>query len=182
MNFTVGALLVVAVVTVVVPPSDRVTMSVNGDVAFVVPNRFEAVISTLSSWPTSAERTPYVCPVAPEMSTQSFPPALHRCHWYENVVAPVHVPLSEDSVSPTSAAPSTVGRPVFFGAAAGATTPVPFESFVVLPSSFVAVTRTRSVWSTSAARTRYARFVAPAISAQLRRSPTGSQRSHWYEY
>ena len=51
---------------------------------------------------------------------------------------------------------------------------------LAVPSALTAVTRTRSVWSRSAATTRYVLAVAPGIPTQL--SPAAAQRSHWCRY
>src|SRR5919197_552947 len=57
------------------------------------------------------------------------------------------------------------------------TTSVGAETAVASPLAFVAVTETRSLWPTSAARTPYVRPVAPFTSTQP--VPPVLQRFHW---
>jgi len=66
------------------------------------------------------------------------------------VLAPAQVPIVVVRDEPTSAVPLSTGLAYTFGATVSETIPVARESFVALPSAFVAVTRTRSVWPTSA--------------------------------
>ena len=58
------------------------------------------------------------------------------------------------------------------------TTAVSFESELAEPSEFFAVTRTRSVWPTSAFLSRYVEESAPPMFAQP--LPCALQRRHWY--
>jgi hypothetical protein len=58
-------------------------------------------------------------------------------------------------------------------------TSVAAEVAVLLPSLFVAVTATFSVWSTSPETTRYVFDVAPEIGLQF--APEASHCCHWYE-
>src|SRR5688572_20640643 len=91
----------------------------------------------------------------------------HRCHWKANEVgAPLHVPSSAVSSSPTRAVPEIVGRDVFRGAPPPVTRAVASERALAAPSAFTAVTRTRIVWPTSSAASRYVRSVAPRTAAQ----------------
>src|SRR5664279_1444791 len=116
------------------------------------------------------------------MSAQLFPFWSHCCHWYENVLTPVQVPLFAVSDSPTRGVPLMVGRAVFFGLVRAATTPLPFVSALPVPSVFVARTFACKVCSMSAVVAVYDCAVAPEIGTQFWRSPVGSQRSHWYTY
>src|SRR5712692_8473752 len=166
--------------TVVVVCVFAATMDVKFEIAVVDPNLFDAFTRIRSSRPTSDERTPYVVPVAPTMSTQLLPFASQTCHWCVKETAPVHVPLLAVSVSPTAAVPEIVGRLLFTGAVASATTPEPFVPADALPSAFVAVTTASSVWPTSSFCTVYDWDVAPTIGTQFCRSPVASQRCHWY--
>src|SRR4051812_33174144 len=112
------------------------------------------------------------------MSTQLFPFWSHCCHWYENVLTPVHVPLFTVSVSPTTVLPLIVGRALFFGLVRAATTPLAFASALPVPSALVARTFACNVWLMSAVAAVYDCAVAPEIGTQFTRSPVGSQRSH----
>ena len=106
--------------------------------------------TTRTRFPVSAAVVVYVRPVAPAMSAQAPPFASQRCQRYAKARrgVPVHVPRCAVSVRPSSATPSTVGGSMLDGAT-GATASVPAESRVALPTSFVAVTRTRTTWPTS---------------------------------
>jgi hypothetical protein len=64
---------------------------------------------------------------------------------------PLQVPGVAVSVSPSRATPETSGRSVVCGGA-GATASVRAEDAFADPPRFVAVTMTRTVWSTSACR------------------------------
>src|SRR2546428_13290154 len=68
--------------------------------------------------------------------------------------------------------------PLGGGVVADLTTALLSEVAFVDPARFVAVTTTRSVWSTSMPRTPYVLPVAPATSVQF--APAVSQRCHWY--
>ena len=183
-NEIVGALLpgTVVVTTLVVVCVTAVTGEVRSVSSVRLPKRLAAFTLARSSRPTSDERTPYVLPVAPEMSTQLLPLPSHCCHWYENVLAPTHVPLSTVSVAPTTGEPEIVGRALFVGGAAGATTPDPAVLALPVPSAFVAKTFAASRWFTSADVVWYDCAVAPVIATQFWRSPAASQRNHWYVY
>src|ERR1700682_4497306 len=113
------------VTTVVVVCTVTVAGTVRSESAVVEPNLFDAFTWTRSSWAVSVVRTPYVFPFAPAMSTQLFPFTSHCCHWYENVLTPVQVPLLAVSVLPTTGTPEMLGRAVFFGVPRAATTPLP---------------------------------------------------------
>ena len=81
----------------------------------------------------------------------------------------------------TSTGPVPAGQPFTTGgtgAVFGLTTAVSFEVACEDPSAFFAVTRTRSVSPTSAARTRYDELSAPPMLEQP--LPWVLQRRHWY--
>src|SRR5712691_9057416 len=101
------------------------------------------------------------------MAAQLLPFWSHCCHWYEKLVAPSHVPLFAVSVSPTAADPEIVGRAVFEGGAAGATTPDPNVLALPVPSAFVPITFACRRWFTSAVTALYDCEVAPAIATQF---------------
>src|SRR5207247_3046517 len=144
-----------------------VTMLVSSDVAVVEPAPFVAFTATRSRCWMSPARTPYVLPVAPTTSTQLVPALSHRCHWYENESgAPVHVPGSAVSSSPTLARPETVGRDVFFGAELDETTAVCSDAAVAAPSALIAVTSVRIRCPTSLASSVYVLNVSPTIVTQ----------------
>src|SRR5919201_6343433 len=98
------------------------------------------------------------------MSTQPSPLVSQRRHWYANDGAvPDQVPGSAESVSPWRAVPATVGAVTLDGGSA-ATTAVASEVALVLPAALEAVTDTRTVPPTSAARSAYVAPVSPAMS------------------
>jgi hypothetical protein len=47
-----------------------------------VPAEFEAVTSTSSVWPTSADAATYDADLAPLIAAQPFPLSSQRVHWY----------------------------------------------------------------------------------------------------
>jgi hypothetical protein len=57
------------------------TIPVGSDEADDEPAPFDAVTSTRTVEPTSADANVYVLPVAPAISEQFPPPALQRRHW-----------------------------------------------------------------------------------------------------
>jgi hypothetical protein len=121
----------------------------------------------------------YVLPVAPAMSAQLAPAALHRDHWYVSVigVAPVHVPSLAVRTPPCVSVPLTVGGVAFEGGEADAVTvTVWVEVADDDPPPFVAVTTARNVEPTSLATTRYVDEVAPARSEHA--PPEASHRRH----
>src|SRR5512134_24996 len=94
------------------------------------PSAFEAVTRTRMRNPTSAARSVYCEPVAPDTMAQlppsGWPPSgPHRTHWRAYVIGsvPVQVPRVEESVRPCSARPLIAGSAVLRGAAACAVTP-----------------------------------------------------------
>src|SRR5262249_37173993 len=110
------------------------------------PLAFVAVTTTWSTSPTSALRTPYAFPFAPETSVHPDPAARHRCHWYANErTPPVQVPGSAVSSSPTCTVPEMLGLPVFTGPFLDETRSVVVEVADDCPSAFDAVTTTRKV-------------------------------------
>ena len=81
--------------------------------------------------------------------------------------------------------PLSVGAATFTGLSASGwrMRAVALEATVCVPSAFVAETRTRIRWSTSAVATMYFEVVAPPIAAQSEpsaRPPLCGQRTHWY--
>src|SRR5581483_5023180 len=62
-------------------PTDATT-PVGDESACPVPAELLAVTFTLSVWPTSADCTVYVLPVAPPMLPQDAPFEAQRSHWY----------------------------------------------------------------------------------------------------
>jgi hypothetical protein len=143
------------------------------------PALFDAVTTTRTVEPTSADVSGYVCPVAPATSLQPFPLWLQRCHWYAYAIGavPDQEPESAVSVCPSCAVPLIDGKVVFDGCVATAvTTPVAAEEADDEPALFDAVTATRTVEPTSPARMTYVVPVAPAMSEQV--PPPASQRRH----
>src|SRR3954451_10198789 len=142
------------------------------------PAAVRAVTSARMRWSTSAERTPYVGPVAPGTLTQSVPVEVQRCHWKPNEVGVGdQVPRETRISSPTVGVPLTAGLVPFVGPDFESTTSVASEFANALPSALPAVTTTRSVRPTSPAAGTYVCFVAPAMSAQVR--PSEVHRRHW---
>ena len=84
------------------------------------------------------------------------------------------------SVSPTWALPEIDGGVVARGAALPEIASVAFELAVVEPSSFFAVTWTRTVLPVSASVSLYLVVVAPEMSPHD--EPSLSHRCHWYVY
>ena len=131
------------------------TTSVCADAALPEPATFEAVTTTRSVQPTSAEVSPYVCATAVSMFPQFAPPESQRRHWYANEIGcvPDHVPGSADNVCPACPLPETVGTAVFTGGFPTTTT-VCADIAAELPATFDPVTITRNVEFTSADPTR----------------------------
>ena len=93
------------------PPAARTT-AVGFEIAVDEPRGFVARTWTRSVRPWSAERTPYVRPRAP-VSVQPEPAASHWSQLYWKFGAPVQLPASAVSVSPTVAVPEIEGSFVF---------------------------------------------------------------------
>src|SRR4051812_39854025 len=114
------------------------------------------------------------------MSTQPAPFASQRCHCSvsNGNGLPVQVPVIAFRLFPTAAGrPPIVGLTEFVGRSLrmGA---VGLESTgALLPTAFVAVTRTRIVRPAWASVSLWVGRVAPATFRQLR--PAASQRRHW---
>jgi hypothetical protein len=94
-------------------------------------------------------------------------------------VDPVHVPAVVPTICPSRSVPETSGNAVFTGGRA-CTIPVARESAADDPSAFVAVTRTLTVWATSADVSCLLLDVEPVISPHA--APVESHRNHWYAY
>jgi hypothetical protein len=92
---------------------------------------------------------------------------------------PVQLPVERLNLDPCCAVPERIGAALFAGAVPLlAMTGLGPESTVDEPPVFVAVTRTRSVWPTSAEVTVLLFAVAPGILAH---PPSPARhRSHWY--
>jgi hypothetical protein len=166
--------LVVVVVTVVVC---ELTTSVELETALALPPDVCAVTSARTRWSTSAERTPYVRPVAPAMFKQPVPSGSQRCHWRENEVgAGDQVPLLTDNCSPTRAVPATAGLTEFVGPFFDVMISLGSDGADAFPSAFDAVTATRSVRETSPPVAVYVFSVAPVMSPQP--VPSLAQRCH----
>ena len=102
----------------------------------------------------------------------------HRCHCrvYE-LGAGVQLPFVTRSVSPTTGEPLTAGFTVFAGPVAEPMTSDGADVADALPSAFVAVTTTRSVWPTSPDAGVYVLVVPAVMSPQA--VPSDAQRCHW---
>src|SRR5688500_10970245 len=83
-------------------------------------------------------------------------------------------------VSPPGRRMAPAGLPGGSGFVRETTTGVGCETAEAEPSAFVALTRTRTVLSTSAVRTRYVDPVSRGMFAQL--VPSALQRRHWKAY
>src|SRR3954451_4788625 len=114
------------------------------------------------------------------MSTHAPPVALQRCHCTvrSGNGLPDQLPVNADRLFPTPAGrPEIVGLIVFVGLLLRIA-PVGLESAgALLPTVFVAVTRTRSVRVAPASPSVYVESVAPPMFPQL--TPAESQRRHW---
>jgi len=133
------------------------TTPLGTDVADEAPRLFLAVTRTRSVVPSSADVSLYVFSVAPLMVAQLPPVRSQRRQTYVNAIgcAPTQTPAFAVSVCPTCGVPEIVGGLVFRGAPAAwvdLTTFVGSDVAVADPSAFVAVTRTRIRWPTSAGR------------------------------
>ena len=109
-----------------------------------------------------------------------------RRHWYVNVIGwlPVQVPVLAVRVWFSTAVPEIVGSWVLAGLfGAALITGEAFELKLAVPSLFVAITRERIRWPTSAPVSTYVRLVAPLIVLELTPltpPPLVSQRSQRY--
>ena len=87
--------------------------------AVSLPSALDAVTSTRTVLPTSAEVSLYDFDVAPAMSAHAAPLLEQRCHWYAYAVGLfAHEPFPAVTVSPTWNLPSIVGGDVVFGGSA----------------------------------------------------------------
>src|SRR5262249_560804 len=96
------------------------TGGVGSDGADVLPPVSLAVTTTRSAEPASSAPITYVWSFAPGMSTQARASASQRCQRIATSTAPLHVPLSAVSVSPTVVVPVTVGAETALGGSSGA--------------------------------------------------------------
>ena len=113
------------------------------------------------------------------MLTHPVTSAEQRCHClvYE-LAAGLQLPFETRSVSPTTGEPLTTGFTVFDGPVAEPMTSVGADVADALPSAFVAVTTTRSVWPTSPDVGVYVLLVPAVMSPQP--LPSDPHRCHWY--
>src|SRR4051794_29985638 len=127
------------------------TMADGNELTLANPPLFVAVSWTRSRCPTSALRGTYVALVAPLMSEHDPPLASHRRHWYamERGNDPTQVGDQSESGTPRTGSHPMIGNPVGTGATRP-TTSVASDCASPVPSSFVAVTATRILWSRSA--------------------------------
>ena len=88
---------------------------------------------------------------------------------------PVQLPVTAVSTAPSVTVPEIVGRTLTGGSAV--TRSVAGEAAGALPTSLVAVTTTRTVWSTSSPVSVYVGSAAPSTSTQS--VPSSSQSCHW---
>src|SRR3954454_21604605 len=90
---------------------------------------------------------------------------------------PVQVPALTVRVLPTWAVPLTAGRRVAAGGA-GLTLALAAELAATVPSALVALTTTRSAWSTSSPVRRYVGAAAAAAAIAAQPVPSAAQRCH----
>jgi hypothetical protein len=152
----------------------------------VSPAPFRAITRARIVFPTSPSRSTYASSEKPDWMMQLFPAPSQRSQRNVNVIGwrPFHVPGATCRVWPCAGVPLSVGAATFTGRPASGcrTRAVAFDVAACEPSAFVAVTRTRSRWSTSEAATTYFAVVAPPIAAQSEpsgRPPSAAHRSHW---
>jgi hypothetical protein len=91
--------------------------------------------------------------------------------------AGLQLPFETRSDSPTTGEPLSTGLTVFDGPSAEPMTSVGADVADDLPSAFVAVTTTRSVWPTSPDAAVYVLLVPAVMSPQP--VPSDAQRCHW---
>jgi hypothetical protein len=159
-------------------PTDGAMTAVGRESTPADPYWFVARTLTLIERPTSLEPSACVCASAPK-SSQLLPALSQRRHWNSNRVGELdHEPVEAVRVCPSRSVPAIVGSAVFTGGGpAGATTEVGAEVASVLPNSFRARTRTRIVFPTSVAATRYVGRSGPTPAQP---PPAELHLNHWY--
>jgi hypothetical protein len=168
--------------------TDAGAAATTADAALVAdpePPAFDAVTTTRSVLPTSADVNANEAVVAPAIEAHELPLVSQRLHWYAYDVGLFdHEPFDADSVWPCCAVPLIVGRDVFTGAAMVGVEPETTADAALVavldPPALVAVTTVRSVLPTSADVSANEPVVAPAIGVQA--LPLLSQRCHWCAY
>src|SRR5262245_26802329 len=141
-----------------------------------LPTSSVAVSRTRSAWPSSSGVARYVASVAKGIGAQLAPALSQRYHAYVRVTVPVpvHVPGVTPSTRPSCNGPVMAGAAVLCGGTPTITA-VRAESAKLLPAVFCAVTRTFSLFPTSAPTTVYCWLEDPSC---VQFAPDASQRNH----